>query len=192
MTTKIRDPMQDGFQITAHLCPHRDRDLSLQVLLHKDTFLSITRHSDCHRAIYGFRDSSMQQLQKFAQFYFFFQSKHLVLTPRWFHGKSALFLSHDQNLTLRKTMWILSNKSSAQSIVKWYNLLSLLLYLHRGAEHYQANSSITEYALNSLHCLQITCRGLETSLAECHIEMKSRDSNEGFVSLQCHENLRGK
>ncbi|XP_075356850.1 complement factor I isoform X2 [Mycteria americana] len=59
-----------------------------------------------------------------------------------------------------------------------------------GAEYYQANSSITESALKSLHCLQITCRGLETSLAECHIEMKSRDSNEGFVSLQCHENLR--
>ncbi|KAM7112177.1 complement factor I isoform 3-T3 [Ciconia maguari] len=59
-----------------------------------------------------------------------------------------------------------------------------------GAEYYQANSSITESALNSLHCLQLTCRGLETSLAECHIEMKSRDTNEGFVSLQCHENLR--
>uniref|UniRef100_A0A8B9M1E6 CFAI factor n=1 Tax=Accipiter nisus TaxID=211598 RepID=A0A8B9M1E6_9AVES len=37
--------------------------------------------------------------------------------------------------------------------------------------------SITESASNSLHCLQITCRGLETSLAECHIEMKSRDTN---------------
>ncbi|NXM69557.1 CFAI factor, partial [Serilophus lunatus] len=59
-----------------------------------------------------------------------------------------------------------------------------------GAEHYQAISSITESALNSLHCLKITCRGLETSLAECHIEMKSRDSNEGLVSLQCQENLR--
>uniref|UniRef100_A0A8B9F3Y5 Complement factor I n=1 Tax=Amazona collaria TaxID=241587 RepID=A0A8B9F3Y5_9PSIT len=59
-----------------------------------------------------------------------------------------------------------------------------------GAEYYQANSSITESALNSLHCLQINCRGLETSLAECHIEVKSRDSNEGLVSLQCHENLR--
>ncbi|XP_030305828.1 complement factor I [Calypte anna] len=59
-----------------------------------------------------------------------------------------------------------------------------------GAEYYQADYSITESALNSLHCLQITCRGLETSLAECHIEVKSRDRNEGFVSLQCHENLR--
>ncbi|XP_075565192.1 complement factor I isoform X2 [Pelecanus crispus] len=59
-----------------------------------------------------------------------------------------------------------------------------------GAEYYKATSSITEPTLNSLHCLQITCSGLETSLAECHIEMKSRDSNEGFVSLQCHENLR--
>ncbi|NXS10628.1 CFAI factor, partial [Neodrepanis coruscans] len=59
-----------------------------------------------------------------------------------------------------------------------------------GAEYYQAISSIRESALNSLHCLKITCRGLETSLAECHIEMKSRDSNEGLVSLQCHENLR--
>ncbi|NWX44694.1 CFAI factor, partial [Steatornis caripensis] len=59
-----------------------------------------------------------------------------------------------------------------------------------GAEYYQAISSITESALNSLHCLQITCRGLETSLAECHIEMKTRDSNEGLVSLQCHEHLR--
>lgn len=97
---------------------------------------------------------------------------------------------YDQKWTLRKNMWILNNKSSAQSIVKLYNLL-LLLYLHRGAEHYQANSSITESALNSLHCLQITCRGLETSLAECHIKVKSRGSNEGFVSLQCHENLRG-
>uniref|UniRef100_A0A672UGK6 Complement factor I n=1 Tax=Strigops habroptila TaxID=2489341 RepID=A0A672UGK6_STRHB len=51
-----------------------------------------------------------------------------------------------------------------------------------GAEYYQANSSITEPALNSLHCLQITCRGLETSLAECHIEVKSRESNEGLVT----------
>ncbi|XP_032541049.1 complement factor I isoform X1 [Chiroxiphia lanceolata] len=59
-----------------------------------------------------------------------------------------------------------------------------------GAEYYQAISSITESALNSLHCLQITCRGLETSLAECHTEMKSRDSNEGLVSLQCYVNLR--
>ncbi|NWV78450.1 CFAI factor, partial [Dasyornis broadbenti] len=59
-----------------------------------------------------------------------------------------------------------------------------------GADYYQANSSITESALNSLRCLQISCRGLETSLAECHIEMKSRDTNEGLVSLQCHENLR--
>ncbi|XP_031966179.1 complement factor I isoform X1 [Corvus moneduloides] len=59
-----------------------------------------------------------------------------------------------------------------------------------GAEYYQTNSSITESALNSLHCLQISCRGLETSLAECHTEMKSRDSNEGLVSLQCQENLR--
>ncbi|NXN33350.1 CFAI factor, partial [Nycticryphes semicollaris] len=59
-----------------------------------------------------------------------------------------------------------------------------------GAEYYRASSTITESALNSLHCLQITCRGLETSLAECHIEMKSRDSNERFVSLQCRENLR--
>ncbi|XP_071412094.1 complement factor I isoform X2 [Pithys albifrons albifrons] len=59
-----------------------------------------------------------------------------------------------------------------------------------GAEYYQATSNITGLALNSLHCLQITCRGLETSLAECHIEMKSRDSNDGLVSLQCHENIR--
>ncbi|KAM9236549.1 complement factor I isoform 2-T2 [Leptosomus discolor] len=61
-----------------------------------------------------------------------------------------------------------------------------------GAEYYEANyqANSTESALNSLHCLQITCRGLETSLAECRIEMKSRESNEGFVSLQCHENLR--
>uniref|UniRef100_A0A8C5U251 Complement factor I n=1 Tax=Malurus cyaneus samueli TaxID=2593467 RepID=A0A8C5U251_9PASS len=59
-----------------------------------------------------------------------------------------------------------------------------------GAEYYQANSSITESTLNSFHCLQISCRGLETSLAECHIEKKSRDRNEGLVSLQCHENLR--
>ncbi|NXI59192.1 CFAI factor, partial [Chloroceryle aenea] len=59
-----------------------------------------------------------------------------------------------------------------------------------GAEYYQANSSITEPTLNSLRCLQITCRGLETSLAECHIKMKTRDRNEGFVSLQCHENFR--
>uniref|UniRef100_A0A663MUT1 CFAI factor n=1 Tax=Athene cunicularia TaxID=194338 RepID=A0A663MUT1_ATHCN len=35
-----------------------------------------------------------------------------------------------------------------------------------GAEYYQADSNITESALNSLHCLKISCRGLETSLAE--------------------------
>ncbi|XP_032916897.1 complement factor I isoform X2 [Catharus ustulatus] len=59
-----------------------------------------------------------------------------------------------------------------------------------GAEYFQATFNVIESALNSLNCLQISCRGLETSLAECHIEMKSRDSNEGLVSLQCHENLR--
>ncbi|NXU52641.1 CFAI factor, partial [Turnix velox] len=59
-----------------------------------------------------------------------------------------------------------------------------------GAEYQKANSRITEPALNLLHCLQITCRGLETSLAECHIEMKTRDCDEGLISLQCHENLR--
>ncbi|XP_009078268.1 PREDICTED: complement factor I [Acanthisitta chloris] len=58
-----------------------------------------------------------------------------------------------------------------------------------GAE-FQASSTTAESALNPLDCLQITCRGLETSLAECHIEMKSRDSNEGLVSLQCYKNLR--
>jgi len=53
------------------------------------------------------------------QFYFFFQSKHLLLTLRSFHAKSALFLSHDQNsLILRKIIQILNNKSSGQSIVK--------------------------------------------------------------------------
>ncbi|XP_023780495.1 complement factor I isoform X1 [Cyanistes caeruleus] len=59
-----------------------------------------------------------------------------------------------------------------------------------GAEYYQATFDVTESALNSLNCLQISCRGLETSLAECHIEMKPRASNERLVSLQCHENLR--
>ncbi|NWI94921.1 CFAI factor, partial [Pitta sordida] len=59
-----------------------------------------------------------------------------------------------------------------------------------GAEYYQAISNIAEPALNSLQCLKVTCRGLETSLAECHIEMKSRNSDEGLVSLQCYENLR--
>ncbi|NXX41543.1 CFAI factor, partial [Tricholaema leucomelas] len=59
-----------------------------------------------------------------------------------------------------------------------------------GAEYYQAKSSITVSAFNSLQCLQITCRGLETTLAECHIEVKSTDSHERFLSLQCHENPR--
>ncbi|NXF89116.1 CFAI factor, partial [Eubucco bourcierii] len=59
-----------------------------------------------------------------------------------------------------------------------------------GAEYYQAKPSTTVSAFNSLQCLQITCRGLETTLAECHIEVKSTDSHKRFVSLQCHENLR--
>ncbi|XP_025957513.1 complement factor I [Dromaius novaehollandiae] len=59
-----------------------------------------------------------------------------------------------------------------------------------GAEYYESNSNITKSALNSSQCFQITCRGLETRLAECYIREKSRDSNEGFVSLQCHENVR--
>ncbi|OWK57163.1 Complement factor I [Lonchura striata] len=50
-----------------------------------------------------------------------------------------------------------------------------------------------EWSMNEAN---VACRhlgfelGLETSLAECHIEMKSRYSDEGLVSLQCHENLR--
>ncbi|KAM6270183.1 complement factor I [Porphyrio hochstetteri] len=70
------------------------------------------------------------------------------------------------------------------------NVVCRNLGFESGAEYYQVHPSITGPASHSLHCLQITCRGLETSLAECHIEMRSRDSNEGFVSLQCHENPR--
>ncbi|KFO86220.1 Complement factor I, partial [Buceros rhinoceros silvestris] len=70
------------------------------------------------------------------------------------------------------------------------NVACKYLGFELGAEYYQVNPSIAEPASNSLHCLQITCRGLETSLAECHIEVKPRDSNMGLVSLQCQENLR--
>uniref|UniRef100_A0A803VCC5 Complement factor I n=1 Tax=Ficedula albicollis TaxID=59894 RepID=A0A803VCC5_FICAL len=59
-----------------------------------------------------------------------------------------------------------------------------------GAEYYQATSNVIESAINSFNCLQVSCRGLESSLAECHIEMKSRYNNEELVSLQCHEHLR--
>ncbi|NXD12780.1 CFAI factor, partial [Nothocercus nigrocapillus] len=59
-----------------------------------------------------------------------------------------------------------------------------------GAQYYQSNSNIIKSTLNSSQCLQITCRGLETSLAECYTVEKSRDRNEGFVSLDCYENVR--
>ncbi|NXP55264.1 CFAI factor, partial [Heliornis fulica] len=70
------------------------------------------------------------------------------------------------------------------------NVVCRNLGFESGAEYYKAHSSITGSTLNELHCLKIICRGLETSLAECHMEMKSRDNNEGFVSLQCHEDHR--
>ncbi|OXB68166.1 hypothetical protein ASZ78_012264 [Callipepla squamata] len=55
-----------------------------------------------------------------------------------------------------------------------------------GAEYYHTDYNITEPS----HCFQVTCRGLETSLAECYIEKKLRASNEGFVSLQCQKIIR--
>ncbi|NXC43368.1 CFAI factor, partial [Penelope pileata] len=55
-----------------------------------------------------------------------------------------------------------------------------------GAEYYRSDFTLTEPS----HCLQVTCRGLETSLAECHIERKLRDRDEGFVSLYCQKILR--
>ncbi|NXL95445.1 CFAI factor, partial [Alectura lathami] len=55
-----------------------------------------------------------------------------------------------------------------------------------GAEYYRTDFNITELS----HCFQVTCRGLETSLAECYIEKKLRDSNEGFVSLYCQKTVR--
>ncbi|NXM35076.1 CFAI factor, partial [Oxyruncus cristatus] len=100
------------------------------------------------------------------------------------HGHSSLLqvkpVNQEDNSFVCATEWTMNEA----------NVACKDLGFESGAEYYQAISSITEPALNSLYCLQITCRGLETSLAECHIEMKSGVSNKGLVSLQCHENLR--
>uniref|UniRef100_A0A8D2MD14 Complement factor I n=1 Tax=Zonotrichia albicollis TaxID=44394 RepID=A0A8D2MD14_ZONAL len=100
------------------------------------------------------------------------------------HGDSSLLrvkpMNHKEDSFVCASEWTMNEA----------NVACRHLGFELGAEYYQVTSSITESALNSLNCLQISCRGLETSLAECHIEMKSRDSNEGLVSLQCHENLR--
>ncbi|XP_030803327.1 complement factor I isoform X3 [Camarhynchus parvulus] len=100
------------------------------------------------------------------------------------HGDSSLLrvkpVNHKEDSFVCASEWTMNEA----------NVACKHLGFELGAEYYQVTSSITGSALNSLNCLQISCRGLETSLAECHIEMKSRDSNEGLVSLQCHENLR--
>ncbi|NXC28818.1 CFAI factor, partial [Campylorhamphus procurvoides] len=100
------------------------------------------------------------------------------------HGDSSLL--HVKPVNQKENSFVCASEWTMNEA----NVACKNLGFELGAEYYQAISSIRESALNSLHCLQITCRGLETSLAECHIEMKSRDSNEGLISLQCHENLR--
>ncbi|XP_025934825.1 complement factor I isoform X1 [Apteryx rowi] len=100
------------------------------------------------------------------------------------HGDSSLLrvkrVNHKEDFFVCDSEWTMNEA----------NVACRHLGFELGAKYYQSNSNITKSALNSSQCLQITCRGLETSLAECYIMEKSRDSNEGFVSLQCHENVR--
>ncbi|XP_031452814.1 complement factor I [Phasianus colchicus] len=81
-----------------------------------------------------------------------------------------------ENLFVCDSMWTMDEA----------NVACRHLGFELGAEYYHTDYNITEPS----HCFQITCRGLETSLAECYIEKKLRASNEGFVSLQCQKTLR--
>ncbi|XP_048703652.1 complement factor I isoform X2 [Caretta caretta] len=55
-----------------------------------------------------------------------------------------------------------------------------------GAEYHKKTFHVPESALTSSQCLHATCRGLETSLAECSL-IESRNSNEDFASVVCHK-----
>ncbi|CAM4545950.1 complement factor I isoform X1 [Lepidochelys kempii] len=55
-----------------------------------------------------------------------------------------------------------------------------------GAEYHKKTFQVPESALTSSQCLHATCRGLETSLAECTL-IESRNSNEDFASVVCHK-----
>ncbi|KAM8808954.1 complement factor I [Eudromia elegans] len=101
------------------------------------------------------------------------------------HGDSSLLrvkpVNHKEDLFVCDSEWSMNEA----------NVACRHLGFELGAQYYQSNSNIIKSTLNSPQCLQIICRGLETSLAECHIVQKSRDRNEGFVSLECYENVRG-
>ncbi|EMP40796.1 Complement factor I, partial [Chelonia mydas] len=55
-----------------------------------------------------------------------------------------------------------------------------------GAEYHKKTFQVPESALTSSQCLHATCRGLETSLAECTL-IESRNSNKDFASVVCHK-----
>uniref|UniRef100_A0A8C3N5Z9 Uncharacterized protein n=1 Tax=Geospiza parvula TaxID=87175 RepID=A0A8C3N5Z9_GEOPR len=76
------------------------------------------------------------------------------------HGDSSLLrvkpVNHKEDSFVCASEWTMNEA----------NVACKHLGFELGAEYYQVTSSITGSALNSLNCLQISCRGLETSLAE--------------------------
>ncbi|XP_065261249.1 complement factor I [Emys orbicularis] len=71
------------------------------------------------------------------------------------------------------------------------NVVCRHLGFKTGAEHHKKTFRVPESALTSSQCLHTTCRGLETSLAECTlIERSNINSNEDFASVVCHKEYR--
>uniref|UniRef100_A0A8C4Y0X1 Complement factor I n=1 Tax=Gopherus evgoodei TaxID=1825980 RepID=A0A8C4Y0X1_9SAUR len=71
------------------------------------------------------------------------------------------------------------------------NVVCRHLGYKKGAKHHNKKFEVPESALTSSKCLHTTCRGLETSLAECTlIERRNINNNKDFASVVCHNEDR--
>ncbi|XP_075785832.1 complement factor I isoform X2 [Pelodiscus sinensis] len=67
------------------------------------------------------------------------------------------------------------------------NVVCVHLGFTKGAEHHEKMFAVPESASTSSQCLHATCRGLETSLAECAlIKRPNVNSNRTVASIVCH------
>ncbi|XP_074848075.1 complement factor I [Carettochelys insculpta] len=71
------------------------------------------------------------------------------------------------------------------------NVVCTHLGFNMGAEHHNETFEVPESALTSSQCLHATCRGLETSLAECTLtKTPTVNSSKKFASVVCPEKER--
>lgn len=116
------------------------------------------------------------------------ESKFLNSGPCTDHGEFHVSLQHEQTVSEGLVKVKLVDQEDSMYICKndWSimqaNVACLDLGYHLGALD---TLDTTHLLINSTKCLHVTCRGTETSLAECTFDLRTTDS-QGFAGVACY------